>query len=140
MARSSRRALRSESLMYSSVDDLVRADIQGIRDWYFGWLLAVTGLVALGVFVEGLETCRDLRDAFRRYRNPEHRESPRSLWMVALSAIGWALIVGGVSAEGVFEGFVSRADAALQEFNNILLVDARRQASGANERAEYARR
>lgn len=45
--------------------------------------------------------------------------------------LGWILIVVGVAGEGIFEVYVSRADSILNAFDNILLTEARKEASDA---------
>ncbi len=91
------------------LDELARADIQGLRDSYFNWLLITTGAVFLGVIMEGPEVVRDLWDGFRKSRNPNSSiiDFHHPLWVLVLSSIGWLLISGGIVGEGIFEGFIA---------------------------------
>ena len=52
-------------------------------------------------------------------------------WAKKLVKLGWILIVVGVAGEGIFEVYVSRADSILNTFDNILLTEARKEASDA---------
>jgi hypothetical protein len=104
-----------------------------------------TALVVIGVFIEEAESFISWEFIARRIPLsillPRHR---LLFWAKAVAKLGWFLIVLGVAGEGVYEGYVSRADGLLQEFNNALLMTAQRQASDAigeaadaNERAQH---
>jgi hypothetical protein len=122
--------------LLNRVDELVRADLQDLRDSYFQWLLIATGAVFIGVIMEGPEVVRDLLEGFRTSRNSDVTitNSHHPMWVLLLSSIGWVLISGGVIGEGIFEALVSKADGVVQTFNNILLADTQRQTSEANVR------
>jgi hypothetical protein len=107
-----------------SLDELVRSDFQSLRDSYFTWLLICTGIVVVGVVLEELGEL----------------EAIAKPWGKRLARIGWLLIIVGVIGEGVFEGFVSKADGLTQTFNDILLGDAQKEAAFAIERAANANR
>src|SRR5229473_7170861 len=123
--------------LLSHLDELIRADLQEMRDLYFLWLLIATGAVLLGILMEGPEVVLDLSDGFRRRRNSNlgTKNAHHPLWVLILSSIGWFLIFSGVIGEGISEGLVSWADGSLQTFNDILLAGATDRAAKANERA-----
>ena len=112
------------------IDELIRTGLQNFRDSYFHWLLVVTGVVALGLMLEGPEVIYDFRP-----REPEHRAPD---WIRNLALLGWFLIVVGFAGELVVEERVSKADGTLQTFNNILLGEAQVESARAIERAHGA--
>jgi hypothetical protein len=99
------------------------------------WLLICTAAVAIGVILEESETIARWRWLLRVAPVWILVKQRLKRWVNGLSRIGWVLIVIGVVGEGVCEGLVSTADRWLQEFSNISLVAAQRQADRANERA-----
>jgi hypothetical protein len=120
------------------LDELVRTDLQELRDSYFYWLLVSTGVVILGVLLEGPELVWEVREVFRERRFPKNTEllTPISehhtpAWIISISLAGWLLVSLGVAGEGIFEGYVSAADGLLQTFNNALLSDTSDRASTA---------
>src|SRR5713101_3272264 len=101
-----------------------KADLKNLRDWYFDCLLVCTGLLGVGLLMEAPEIWHDAREAiWGKSRELKHSLTPSidrkeypvplSPRMKLLAAVGWVLIVVGVIGEGVFEGFVSKYDAAL---------------------------
>src|ERR1022692_2994158 len=106
------------ALVGHAIDLATKANLQHLRDVYFDCLLACTGVVGIGLLLEVLEIKHDVVEAIGR-KTREHRywlalpidrkeypeASPRAK---VLSAVGWVLIVLGVTGEGVFEGFVSK--------------------------------
>jgi hypothetical protein len=118
------------------LDELVRTDLQGLRDSYFHWLLIATWAVLIGVLVEGPEVVRDLRDGFLMWRKRPPAHSHHPFWILILSSVGWFLISVGVVGEGIFESLVSKGDVLVQTFNDILLGAAERQAADAILRAQ----
>lgn len=121
------------------LDDLIRGDLQALRNSYFHLLLVFTGLVAVGVLLEEAESfpfiSKATFDSVKGLLAPRHRVV---LWLKRLSKLGWILVVAGVIGEGIFEGYVSEADGLLQDFNNVVLSEANVRAARANERAAYA--
>ncbi|SRR6266849_7113967 len=107
----------------SHLDELIRADLQEMRDSYFLWLLITTGAVLLGILMEGPEVVLDLSDGFRRRRNSNlgTKNAHHPLWVLILSSIGWFLIFSGVIGEGISEGLVSWADGSLQNVQRYLV-------------------
>src|ERR1700732_229944 len=97
-----------------TIDDLMRADLQSWRDWWFGWLLVSTATVGLGLALEGPELWFEIRDISRRRRDRRRffvtwpTDPPD--WMKLLAFAGWILIVLGVVGEGAIEGVVYQAD------------------------------
>jgi hypothetical protein len=124
--------------MARRLDELVRRDLQDLRDSYFLWLLIATAAVLVGILMEGPEVARDLRDAFRsrRKRDLHIAERPHPFWVLLVSSIGWVLISSGVVGEGIFEGLASKADGLLQTFNDALLASASDRASNAEVTAK----
>jgi hypothetical protein len=120
------------------LDELVRTDLQKLRDSYFYWLLISTGVVILGVLLEGPELVWEVREVSRQRILPQNTELPSPIperrtpaWIISISLAGWLLVSLGVAGEGIFEGYVSAADGLLQTFNNTLLSDTSDRASNA---------
>lgn len=118
------------------LDDLIRADLQALRDSYFQYLLWASAVVAIGVLLEGPEVIHEARSLLRNSSIGTIVHAQK--WITAVALIGWILVVLGVGGEGVAEGYVSRTDGTLQTFNEILLADAQRQAAAAEEESAYA--
>jgi hypothetical protein len=118
------------------LDDATRSNLQDLRNAFFDWLLISTVLVILGVVCEEADVILMFKWARRclpiGILLPTHR---LDRWAKRVSTIGWIVLLVGVSGEGIFEGLVSRADGWLQDFSNIQLAAAQRQADLANERA-----
>src|ERR1035437_1437069 len=119
-------------LITQAADAAIRSDLEGLRNWYFGWLLFTTGLVVLGLAMEAPEVWHDTVSFFKK----QHKTAPD--WVKPVAALGWVLIIVGVAGEGVAEAFVSKADGLLQTFNNILLAEANKAAGNAKVSAEVA--
>jgi len=83
------------------LDDAARNDIHALRDVYFSWLVASAVAVAVGVAMEAPEVVKDIREKFSRYRPSARTEKI----IVAVSAVGWLLGVGG---EFILDGIVAR--------------------------------
>src|SRR5580700_2730103 len=120
-----------------ALDELVRTDLQGLRDTYFRWLLLSTGVVVLGVLLEGPELIWEIyglrksrQSSISELETPiRERRTPK--WIILLSLLGWLFVSVGVAGEGAFEALVSNADGLLQTFNNTLLSDISNRASKA---------
>jgi hypothetical protein len=115
------------------LDELVRVGHQDLRDGFFKGLLIFTAIVAIGVLLEFVEHLPIRKTYFSSGRLVVRYSLTR--WIKRFSWISTIVVVIGVGAEGIFEGLTSRADGILQDFNQILLADAERQASIADERA-----
>jgi hypothetical protein len=101
-----------------ALDELVRIDLQRLRDSYFWWLIVCTAVVAVGVVLEEAEyifhfLVKPRLDISTGMYVPPYRRVAALKWVTKL---GWILIVVGVVGEGVFESLVSRADRL---FDNI---------------------
>ncbi len=118
------------------IDDLTRADLVNLRDWYFFWLLVATGIVAFGILLEGPEVVFETIGLVRRIPRSEHE---RPSWMVWLASVGWLFIVIGVTGEGVAEALVSKADGLIQTFNAIVVTATQHEIVQAEELAGNAR-
>src|ERR1700680_2778361 len=97
-----------------ALDELVRRDLQELRDSYFTWLLISTGIVIIGVLLEGPELVWEVNEIFRQRRLSKNTELGASIpeprtpsWIMLMALIGWLLVSLGVAGEGIFEGFVS---------------------------------
>jgi hypothetical protein len=123
--------------LISSIDEYVRSDLQGLRDWYFSCLRYSTIGVALGVVLEEAESYPFRKQSLNRYGAMVVRHRLVS-WVRKIEKIGWGLIIFGVIGEGVFESLVSRTDGLIQTFNDISLADTQRQTSEANVRVASA--
>jgi hypothetical protein len=121
-----------------TIDESIRADLEGVRNNFFVWLLVFTGLVLLGVLMEEADETPERKTKFDLIRGIPTSNYRLSRVAKRVSKIGWALVVVGVLGELVMESYVSRADALLLSFNDTVISDATRQASLANERAEEA--
>jgi hypothetical protein len=118
------------------LDELTRADLQNLRDSYFFWLLISSGVVALGVVLEGPEIVHETVGIIRRFSGAE-RKTPS--WITWLALVGWLFVVFGLAGEGIAEALVSQADGLIQTFNDILLTDAQLEITRAEERAGEAK-
>lgn len=129
----------SQSLpsLVQALDAAIRQDLQNCRDSYFSWLLISTAVVAIGVAMEGPELVYETIRIFR-HKCLGQRSRPVPDWVTLIALLGWGFVVLGVAGEGVAEGLVSRADATLQSFNDILLGGAIREAGAARVSAESA--
>jgi len=116
------------------IDELTRKDLQGFRDWYFMWLLIATGVVVLGIMLEGPEV---IHETVNILRSPCRRKEP-SAWIRWMALVGWLLVVVGVAGEGIFEVLVSHTEGLLQNFNEIVLIDTQHESAQAEERAGEA--
>ncbi|HWZ30423.1 MAG TPA: hypothetical protein VNX18_03775 [Bryobacteraceae bacterium] len=121
--------MHSTSEVARRLDFLIKTDIQGMRDEYFAWLLILTGVVALGIILEGPEVVHEARLAI------SGRNEAKRRWITILALLGWILVAVGVAGEGASEALVAKADGLLQNFNDILLSVAMSDASNARERA-----
>jgi hypothetical protein len=116
----------SLSSLAASIDETVRNDLEAFRAVFFWCLVAATVAVVVGVILEEAQEWMPTVERTLRL-NPivEYR------WAKKLVKLGWILIVIGVAGEGIFEMYVSRADSVLSTFDNILLTEAKKEASEA---------
>lgn len=110
--------------MMSAPSETLAALIKA-RDFCFSCLLLSSGLVALGVVLEGPEVIHEARKILRRVRT----EAPS--WITLVALIGWVLVVVGVAGEGISEALIFRADGNIQTFNDQRLADTQRDAEDA---------
>jgi hypothetical protein len=124
----------------SAVDDLMKADLQYWRDYWFQWLLWSARAVVCGVFLEGPDLWYELsclvHRKFGQWTSKEKHQAPD--WVTVAALLGWILVVAGVAGEVVTESFISQADGNLQTFNDVLLTEARKEAGAAKASAESA--
>jgi hypothetical protein len=125
------------------IDDLIRAGFEAYRGSCFNWLLAATGLVVVGLVLEGPELWHDITSIVRRwhFKRRFHFSLPEEHspdWVKLLAFVGWLLIVIGVAGEYVADSFVSKADGYVQTFDEILLTETQRGTALARERASAA--
>jgi hypothetical protein len=121
-------------------DDLIRTDLTAWRDWFFGWMIASTVVVAAGVVLEGLEYVPKKFLPEPRFNLGTGLPVPSHFhtWIERLLVLGWFLVSVGVVGEFAFEPLTSRMDGYLQQFNNILINAAQSQSASALERATSA--
>jgi len=125
------------------IDDLIQAGFETYRGSCFNWLLAATGLVLVGLVLEGPELWHDITSIARhwpftrgfKFSLPGEKDSNRAK---LIAAIGWLFIVVGVAGEYVTDSFVSKADGYVQMFDEILLHESQTRTAFANERASAA--
>jgi hypothetical protein len=139
-------SLQGSPLVGQAIGLATKANLQHWRDIYFDCLLACTGIVGLGLLMEVLEIKHDVLEAVGRksrelkYRLAlpiDRREYPEASPLAkVLSTVGWVLIVVGVTGEGVFEGFVSKYDAALSRVTDTVVAEAQRESANAEATAK----
>jgi hypothetical protein len=113
------------------LDDLTRSSLEGMRDWYANCIFWSTVAVILGCAMEVPEVLHEL------WPNLFAQRAARVIKII--SSIGLFFVVLGVSGELVFEHWRSGYEELLQQFDNVLLVDAERHAALAQEEAGDAR-
>jgi hypothetical protein len=122
------------------VDDLIHAGFEAYRGSCFDWLLAATGLVVVGLFLEGPELWYEITSIVRhrRFTHRFHFSLPEDHvrdWAKLAAFAGWLFIVVGVAGEYVADSFVSKADGYVQTFDEILLTEAQRESAHAEATA-----
>jgi|ERR1017187_1875741 hypothetical protein len=125
-----------------TIDDLMKADLLYWRDLWFMWAAISTGVVVAGLFGELPELIHELRSMWSRYEvrgdTVSLREPHEADWIKPVAFVGWFLIVLGVAGELGTTVMLSRADVALEAFNNALLAETNREAGNAKESAKAA--
>ncbi len=122
--------LASPSLL-KLLDDMSRASLEGMRDWYANCIFWSTFAVIVGCALEVPEVLDQL------WPSLFDRRFERLIKMV--SSIGLLFVVLGVSGELAFEHWRSGYEELLQEFDNVLLVDAETHAALAQQDAGDAK-
>ena len=128
------------------LDELIRSDLQGLRNSYFRWLLIFTGIVVIGIVVEELVERVPLKkqrfDFNRGIVIPRHR---LIRWLGYGSSVGLILVIIGLAGEGCFEGLLSWTDGLIEKFDAIELEavethvgDAKTSARIAEDAAAHA--
>jgi hypothetical protein len=138
--------------LVAKLSECTHTDFVSMRDLWSGRALGATGLVAVGLFLEGPELYYDLKPicqkAFARLKGvlldiPKY-EAPD--WVKVVAFVGWILIVAGVAAEGFGGIKVKNLDANIQECSDSKVQaatleagDAAQSAKTAHEEADAAR-
>lgn len=112
------------------LEDIIRTDLILQRDWYASCIFWSTLAVVVGCAMEVPEVLHELWPTLFAKR------FERAIKWVA--SIGLGLVVLGVAGELNFEHWRSAYEGLLEDFGNILLVDAERQATEATEQAGSA--
>jgi len=124
----------------NTLDNSIREELQRTSHTFFLWVLISAFVVAAGVALEGPELLHEmwprLFAPFTKGSVTRIRKFKRFIKKIGFG--GWLLVVVGIVGEGIFEALQNRAEGQLQTFNDILLADAQRQSSVANERANGA--
>jgi hypothetical protein len=125
------------------IDDLIHAGFEAYRSSCFNWLLAATGLVVVGLWLEGPELCHEITSIVRHWRFTRrfHFSVPENHvpnWAKLAAFLGWLFIIVGVAGEYVADSFVSKADGFVQTFDEILLRESQTRTAFATERASAA--
>ena len=123
------------------IDDLIHAGFEAYRNSCFNWLLAATGLVVVGLVMEGPELWHEITSIVSHWRFTRrfHFSLPESHvpnWAKLAAFVGWLFIIAGVAGEYVADSFVSRADGYVQTFDEILLTEARKESAHAETTAK----
>jgi hypothetical protein len=126
------------AILEHNLDEIVRNGLKHERDVFFVSLIISTGVVVVGLLLEEAKLWFPAGKPQLDRINCVFPPSPLIKWRRRIEILGWILIVGGVIGEGVFEGATSIADGLLQDFSNVLLSDALRQAGSAAESAKTA--
>ncbi|HEX3894394.1 MAG TPA: hypothetical protein VHW46_17590 [Terracidiphilus sp.] len=108
------------------MDDAIRSDLQSSSDFFFWLALLSSAIVVVGVALEGPELLHELW--------PNKFSIFATRWVKTVGLVGWLLVLG-VGGEVSFGLLENKAQGLSQTFNEILLADAQRQSSDANERA-----
>jgi hypothetical protein len=113
------------------LDDIARADLEGFRDWYATCIFWSTFAVIVGCAMEVPEVLHEVwPDLFaKKFDKP----------IKVVSSIGLLFVVLGIAGELSFEHWRSGYEGLLQNFENILLVDAERHAASAQQEAGDAK-
>src|SRR5664279_2670500 len=124
------------------IDDLMKADLLYWRNLWFTWAAISTAVVVAGLFGELPELVHELKSMWRRYEVRGHtisrNEPTETDWIKPVAFVGWFFIVIGVAGELGTTVMLSRADAALEAFNNASLAETNKAAGNAKASAEIA--
>jgi hypothetical protein len=113
------------------LDDMCRTDLESLRDWYASCIFWSILAVVVGCVMEVPEVLHELWPTLfaLRFDRP----------IKIVSSIGLLFVVLGVAGELSFEHWRSGYEGLLQNFENILLVDAERHAASAQQEAGDAK-
>lgn len=116
--------------LLKALDNAVRSDLISQRDWYAWCIFWSTLAVVIGCAMEVPEVVHELwSDLFAE-------RFVRGIKIIA--SIGLGLVVLGVAGELTFEHWRSEYEGLLEEYENIVLVDAERQIALAEIQAGSA--
>jgi hypothetical protein len=113
-----------------AIDDLIRSDLISQRDWFADCIFCSTLAVVIGCAMEVPEVLHELW--------PKLFAQERERLIKIVASIGLGFVVLGVAGELCFEHGRAGYEGLLQNFDNILLVDAERHAASAQKEAEDA--
>jgi len=126
--------------LVTSLDNVIRDDLQSFSHSFFVGVLVSAFIVAIGVALEGPELLHEmwprLFTCFTGEETPRLRKFKRTVKKIGFW--GWLLIAVGVAGEGIFEALQNRTEGQLQTFNEILITDAQSSAGNAKDSAEAA--
>src|ERR1035437_2503467 len=122
----------------SSLNDSIRASLHSNIDLWFVLLLWFTGLVVVGVILEGSKHLSSEKYTIDLKTGTAHFPWRRKQLIRRLAIWGWALVSLGVAGELVAEVFVSRYEGYLRSFNDILSASAEREVALARSEAKSA--
>lgn len=125
----------SRLLGESPADKARRLQLEALRSHDFHLLLVMTGLVAIGVVMEGPEIVREARNAWLQCKGNRKRHRSIAPWITLIGALGWLFVAVGVAGEGYWEARVSHDDEAITSFDEQKLGDAEQAAAAANKLA-----
>ncbi len=126
------------STLQQSIDNAVRGGFKHERNIFFVALIVSTGIVVVGLVLEEAPLWFPGGKPRLNILDGTFSPSPLLKWRKILEVFGWILILLGVIGEGVFEGATSIADGFLQDFGDVLLVAAQRDAGNAATSARTA--
>jgi hypothetical protein len=113
-----------------AIDDLIRVDLISQRDWFAECIFWSTLAVVIGCAMEVPEVLHELW--------PKLFAQKRERLIKIVASIGLGFVVLGVAGELCFEHGRAGYESLLQNFDNILLVDAERRTASAQKEAEDA--
>jgi hypothetical protein len=110
---------------------MIRADLEGMRDWYAGCIFWCTLAVAAGCAMEFPEVIHEFR--------PQLFAKKYEKLIQLLSTAGLMLVVLGLAGELCFEHWRAGYEGLLERYNDILLEDAERHTADAQLEAGNAK-
>lgn len=145
----------------STLDKMMRADLDAWSNLWFWCLVGSTVAVAIGIICEAPEILQSVRFGnktiahIRKFwytriqkidLNGWERLSPELVltntqhgkWIIRIGLVGWTLVALGVAGEGVAEYFVNSAETNLRAFDEEVLAETQSKSLSASERAASA--